>query len=167
MNNKLQNLEKKFGLAENLINELSSTIEDITSTDLVSCINETETTSVSNDESILNLQTLKQDFLLIRNNLIRLINTGQRILEEASVLTIADLRPSHLDALTNLQNTLGNNLKMLLDIYKTLSEIEKVRQKPIKTSSIDQNSGTINNSTQVFVGNSSDLLKLINENNQN
>lgn len=166
---KLQNLEQKFNLAENLIEELSATIDDISCTELaVAEITEGELTTVE-DEKILSVATLKQDFLLVRNNLIRLINTGQRILDSASQLEISDLKASQLDALSNLQSTLGNNMQMLISLYKDIAGIEKSRQKPAPKSLVpEQNSGTINttNNQIVFAGDSSQLLKLLNEQQQ-
>jgi len=159
---KLQQLEAKFGLAENLIEELSSTIEDITTTEL-SVIEENSVSECDKkDDEILNVTSLKQDFMLIRNNLIKLINTGQRILEGASVLDISDLKPSHLESLSNLQSVLGNNMKMLIELYQTINNIEKTRQKALPKQ--EQNPTNINNTNNnLFVGNSADLLKLLNE----
>jgi hypothetical protein len=163
---KLQNLESKFGLAENLLDELSNTIEEITSTELACAIIPEGEISILQDESILNMHTLKQDFLLIRNNVIKLINTGQRILDGASVLDISDLKPSQLEALANLQATLGGNMKLMLDIYKDIASIEKSRRVvPTKAETLANNTGTINNTNNqiVFAGDSSELLKLIND----
>lgn len=163
---KLQQLEAKFGLAENLINELSTTIDDISTTEVEVYNPENgELKPVIVDEEIMNVTTLKQDFMLLRNNFIRLINTGQRILESATVLDISDLKPSHLEALSNLQTTLGTNMRMMMDLYESIAKIEKSRQKAIpKGSMVEQNSGTINtNNTNVFVADSASLLKLLNE----
>jgi hypothetical protein len=162
---KLQQLEKRFNLAENLIEELSTTIDEISTTE-IELASETDLQTLSPDEEkILSVTNLKQDFLLIRNNLIKLIHTGQRILDSASCIDISDMKASQLDALSNLQATLGNNMQMLISLYKDLAGIEKSRQKPVPKA-VQENSGTINTTNNVvFQGNSSDLLRLLNQQN--
>jgi hypothetical protein len=157
---KLENLEKRFGLAEQLMEELDGVIENI-GLDLQP---EEIMLPTTPDQSIMNMGLLAQDFMMARNNIMKLISTGQKILDSASVLDIGDLKASQLEALSNLQTTIGNNIKLLMDIYKDIAAIEKTRQKPVTKTETNpaQVSNTVNQN--LFVGSSSDLLKLINDN---
>lgn len=163
---KLQNLEKKFNLAENLVEELSTVIEEITTTELLPTPVPVAGEVVVEEASVMDMTLLKQDFVLMRNAIIKLIGTGQRILDQASVLDIADLKASQLDALSNLQTTLGTNIKSLMDCYEAITRIEKNRQKPVpkQAPSENINNGSVTNNNIVFSGSSSDLLAIINKN---
>jgi hypothetical protein len=163
---KLMNLEKKFNLAENLVDELSIVIEDITATELLPCPTEVVDGSAPVEASILDMGLLKQDFLLMRNNIMKLIHSGQRILDSASVLDIADLKASQLEALATLQGSLATSIKLLMDCYKDIASIEKSRQKPVSKQPVSENinNGSVTNNNIVFSGSSSDLLAIINKN---
>jgi hypothetical protein len=163
---KLMNLEKKFNLAENLVEELSIVIDDITTTELLPVPTAVEGDLAPVDVSIMDMSLLKQDFVLMRNSIMKLIHTGQRILDSASVLDISDLKASQLDALSNLQATLGANIKLLFECYKDIAVIEKSRQKAASKQPVQENinNGTVTNNNIVFSGSSSDLLSIINKN---
>jgi hypothetical protein len=151
-------------MAESLVEELGEAITDLDLTDTIPALGGTTDVAVIPEESILSMETLKQDFMLVRNNILILVNTGQKILSQASVLDVSDLKPSHLEALANLQNTIGSNLQLMINIYKDLAAIEKSRVRAIpKQDAIAQvNTGTINNTNVLFTGSSSDLMDLIN-----
>lgn len=155
---RMRSLEDKFNLAETLVEELDELIEDVS----VGLENSDDNLPMAVEGfGIMNIETLKQDFMLARNNIIKLISTGQRILDQASVLDVSDLKASQLEALATLQSTLGANLKLLLEIYKDIAAIEKSRGNP---SQANVNNGSVTTNNIVFTGSSSDLLKLINEN---
>lgn len=90
------------------------------------------------------------------------MSTGQTILNTACLLDISDLKASQLEALSTLQSTLGGNIKLLLDCYKTMSDIEKSKIKAIEKPSSVNNGEVINNNI-LFNGSSSDLLNMIND----
>lgn len=164
---KMQRLEDKFGMAKTLVEDLSEAIDDLgTSTNLpdVTGTPTTDVVVVPPEESILSMDTLKSDFMMVRNNIMALVTSGQQILSQASVLDVADLKPSHLEALANLQRTLGDNLQLMINIYKDLAAIEKSRIKPVsKVEAPSQvNTGTINNTNVLFTGSSAELMELIN-----
>ena len=154
---RIKSLEQKFNLAESLVQELDEIIEDVPDE-----IEEPQLPELI-ETSIMCISSLKQDFMLARNNIIKLINTGQRILDQASVLEISDLKASQLEALAVMQSTLGANLKLLLEIYKDIAAIEKSRSTlPPPPTAI--NNGQVTTNNIMFTGSSSDLLKLINDN---
>ena len=159
MNNKLVNLQSKFNLAETLIEELDSCIQEFP---------ELLPEEISTDEpekSILNMNQLKTDFGLMLANVKKLIMSGQRILDQTSNLDISDLKPSQIDALANLQGTIGSNIKLMMEMYKDIAVIEKTRQKAVpknQPESLTAVNGNVTNNNIVFSGSSADLLTLIN-----
>ena len=111
------------------------------------------------------MDSLKQDFLLVRNNIIKLINTGQRILDAVSVLDVSDIKASQLQAIAQLQTALGQNIRSLVATYKEIAEIEKLRIRETKVEATPNiNTGTVTTNNIVFSGDSSQLLDLIKQN---
>lgn len=174
MTNKFELLEKKLNIASELMDELNlDDIEEVTECDIIPA-GKYEVAVSTNDEikpEIFTIESLKSDFVAIRNNVMKLINTGQRILESASLIDIADMKPQHLNALSDMQSTLGSNLKLMISLYKEIAEIEKLRIKESKHLSggagagvAPVNNGTIVNNQIVYSGSTEDLLALIKEN---
>ena len=170
---KLQNLEKRFGMASGLVNELDALVDEIGIEDIDTspagavAVREDPGVPAEIEESIICMQQLKQDFQMIRSNLIKLIDTGQRFLVAAGTLDIGDLKASQLDALSNLQRTISDNAKMLLEIYKDIAAIEKARNagkskmnaNPTDASVV--NTGHMTQNNIIFQGSTKELMNLI------
>ena len=156
----LENLEKKFSLATTLVDDMNDLVEEFTS-DLV-CCDDILPEKYVESEAMFEVSNLKSDFQLVRQNIIKLVNNGQRILDKASEIDIEDMKPSTLSALAELQSTIGNNLKLLIDTYKTMADIDKTTKAPTKGQTVDA-SGIVNNTQNnvIFSGSSSQLLDLI------
>lgn len=159
MNNKLVNLQSKFNLAETLIQELDECIQEFPA------IAEEEISNEEPEKSILNMNQLKVDFALMLANVKKLILSGQRILDQTCDLDISDLKASQIDALSNLQSTIGGNVKLMMEMYKDIAIIEKTRQKTVpknQSESLTAVNGNVTNNNIVFSGSSADLLTMIN-----
>ena len=123
---------------------------------------------INND--VFELNNLKSDFMLIRQNVLKLISTGQRFMESVSIVDPSDLKASQIQAISGMHETLGNNLKLLIDLYKQIADIETLRNKRggklnTETNQSISTGNTITNHNQiVFAGTSDDLLKLIKDN---
>ena len=168
-------LEKKLNIATELMEELNfddieicvPTIPDITDIEIIQPKNLTEPIK---EEEVFSIDSLKNDFIMIRSNVLQLISTGQRILASASVIDVSDMKAPTLNALASLQETLGNNLHLMVTVYKEICEIEKMRMcvngKPVDgVGSQNISTGNVTNNTQiVFSGGTADLLKLIKDN---
>lgn len=156
MNKKLENLEKKLGIATSLVQELTVEVEELP----VAVIEETEANQV------FSIETLKTDFFLARNSLIKLIATGQRVLDTASVIDVSDMKASQLTALSEMQSKIGGNIKLLMDCYKIIVEIEKLRQKDAKVlqAPSNVNMGQVTTNNIMFSGSSEELLTMIRDN---
>lgn len=171
MNEKLKRLEKKFKLAEEAVKEFEE--EEITFTPIVEkkeivnsetgeiMIPETE----EDIEKVFKLEELKKDFLIIRQTLLSTILFGQEMLNKCSKLEVTDMKSAQLDSLCNLQNTVGNNLKLMISIYKEISSIEQERSRDklmgngTTNPAMSINQGTVNN--VYFTGTTEELLELL------
>lgn len=166
MNKKLENLERKLNIASDLIKEfevdenLPMEISEVS----VPMIAE----EINND--VFELNNLRSDFMLIRQNVLKLISTGQRFMESVSIVDPSDLKASQIQAISGMHETLGNNLKLLIDLYKQIADIETLRNKRVGKLNTESNQtistgNTITNHNQiVFAGTSDDLLKVIKDN---
>lgn len=166
MNKKLENLERKLNIATDLIKEFEvdeNLPMEISETPVPMVIDE-----INND--VFELNNLKSDFMLIRQNVLKLISTGQRFMESVSIVDPSDLKASQIQAISGMHETLGNNLKLLIDLYKQIADIETLRNKRSSKLNTEANQtistgNTITNHNQiVFAGTSDDLLKVIKEN---
>src|SRR5208337_1053178 len=117
--NKIKKLEDQFSMATSLVTDLEVLVQEIDENQLE--IVDTTTGEITNcDQSILNLVMLKQDFTLVRNNIIKVVLAGQRILESASNIGFDEIKAGHIMALAQLQTALGSNIKLLMDCYKDI-----------------------------------------------
>lgn len=168
MNKNFELLEKKLNIANELMDELTFDDVKVQLPEVIMPDNYSPIEAVKGEEpkvELFNIESLKSDFLAIRNNVMKLINTGQRILESASVIDVSDMNPNLLNALSGMQATLGTNLKLMIALYKEIAEIERIRMKENKAngSSIapSVNNGTVVTNNIVYSGSTSDLLEIL------
>jgi hypothetical protein len=163
----LESLEKKLNIASSLIDELEIDNYDIIPSNSITNLPEITKVDEKGDE-VFSLETLKSDFMMIRQNVMKLISTGQRILDTASLIDVSDMKASQLTALSQLQQTLGNNLKLMVDCYREISEIEKIRLcatgKVTEAGATQVNTANTVNNTIVFSGDTNSLLDIIKQN---
>lgn len=161
-------LEEKLNVASSLASCLVQELEIETTELEIIPPTEAELMTVDGNNEVFSTDSLKSDFIMIRQNVMKLITTGQKILESASVLDIGDLKAAQLTALSQLQMTLGSNMKLMVDLYKEICEIEKMRMGisgKIPDGSMKQlNSGNTVTNNIVFSGDTSSLLDIIKEN---
>lgn len=165
MNKKLENLERKLNIASDLIKEFE--IDE----NLPVEINDAPVPAVYEngkiDNDVFEIDNLKSDFMLIRQNVLKLINMGQRFMETVSLVDPSDLKASQIQAISGMHETLGNNLKLLIDLYKQIADIETLRNKRSSKIASEANQtistgNTITNHNQIlFAGSSNDLLTAI------
>jgi len=128
---KLKALHEKFNMAEESINKMSEVIEvlddDLSSLEVTEIQEPGEHLPADLDsfEEVFTLDLLKQDFMAMRTNILAVINRGQGILEDTGNLDIGDMKASQLEALSSLQRSTGENIKLLMGIYKDIIAVEK------------------------------------------
>jgi hypothetical protein len=166
----------KFDALEKMLNVASTKIEELSIDDYelqtseVQVLPYTETALTQIEEStteVFTLDCLKADFVIIRQNVKKLIATGQRVLDTVSVIDPSDLNAPQLKAIAEVMNSVGSNTELLIKIYKEITNIEKTRagNKPKPNEApglVNQGSMTTNNI--VFSGDTNQLLAFLKEN---
>lgn len=160
-------LEKKLDIANTLIQELNIDDYEITlpSVNVIPMAGSVAVIEEVSNE-VFSIDTLKSDFVIIRQNILKLISTGQRVLDSVSILDPSDMKAANLTAISELQKTLGANLQLLVSVYKEIANIEKTRA-ATQHKNMDQvptmvNQGSVTTNNIVFSGDTNQLLSLIN-----
>lgn len=125
---KLNGLAEKFKMAQDMVETVSEEFEDLNDLAIQEVPEPGQhlpAISGPEDLQVFTIDALKQDFVMVRTNVLGVINRGNHILEQVSILDVADMKASQLMALATLQKTLGENVKLLMDIYKDIVSIEK------------------------------------------
>ena len=161
--NKLKKLEDQFNMATSLVTDLEVLVQEIDENQLE--VVDTTTGEITGSESIMNLVMLRQDFTLVRNNIIKVVLAGQRILESASNIGFDEIKAGQIMALAQLQTALGSNIKLLMECYKDIAVIEKSRKQTVVAPTVNTGGVPIvqHNENNIFVGSGDQLLKFINE----
>lgn len=165
-------LEKKLNIASSLIDELDLdnyeiAMPEIATTTALAVINPEEYS-----DEIFSVETLKKDFIIIRQSVMKLIATGQRVLDTISLIDPSDLKGPQISAISGLIQTLGVNSKLMVDIYKEIVMIEKTRSQTKAGGGAGNgtqqsglvNQGTVNNNNIIFSGSTENLLSFLKEN---
>ncbi len=176
-NDKLKALHEKFNMAEDSINQMTEVIEvlDDDLTSLQTCEIKEPGAHIPSPsevpEEVFTLDLLKQDFMSMRTNILAVINRGQTILEDTGNLDIGDMKASQLEALSSLQRSTGENIKLLMGIYKDIIAVEKdkyvllrgLNQENLGSSQNQINVGAGGNLTQnvIVAGGTHNILQLI------
>ena len=166
--NKLEKLEKMLNTAQQLVEETKEHALEV----------KEEISIVTDENSSLDsfnelLQRLKTDFHLIRQNLIKLIDAGQSLLSELRTMPVIELKATQLMAIAEIQKSIGQNIRLLIDLYKEISDIEekqiKARQKQKELelkergleSKLNVEKAEKVQQNIIFTGTAGDLLKMI------
>ena len=154
-------LEEKFDMAKATVEEAVETIEELGG-DLIE--QEIEVIAVGAEE-VFTVGLLKQDFMMVRKNLVALIAKGQRLLNTSSEMNATELKASQVEALSELQNSISANLKLLIDIYKQVADIEKAKRSNLIEARdrgvVPVNLGNVTTNNIVFTGTPSELLGIL------
>lgn len=165
---KLKKLEETFNLAKESLEEINIDEKELTvveECDGEVCIPEVvDEDGEKIEEEIFSIKSLKTDFALTRQNLLKLINAGQNMLTQAQVLDLADMKGSQIEALATLQNTIGKNLKLLIDLYDKILNIEErknPKNPPKQEEEKGKGGGTHIDKAVIFNGSTKELLDLM------
>lgn len=155
---KLKALHEKFNMAENSVNKMTEVIEtideDLTDLEVVETSEPGQNLPAELDtfEEVFTLPLLKQDFMSMRQNILAVINRGQTILNDTDQLDIGDMKASQLEALANLQRSTGENIKLLMGIYKDIIAVEKDKYVLLRGLSQENLGSTEGGNLQVGAG---------------
>ena len=170
---KIKALHNKFNMAEESINNMTEIIDDLTSLEIVETKEPGDhlPVEISEVEEVFTLGLLKTDFMSMRSSILAVIERGQTILTDVGSLDIGDMKASQLEALSSLQRSTGENIKLLMGIYKDIISVEKdkyVLLRGLNQENLGTQQGQINvaeggNVTQnvIVAGSTHDILKLM------
>ena len=161
---KVNKMDKIFDLADETIQEMDESTKEIT---MSPSSYETVDVEISDNDIgdpnvTFELSELKKDFLIAKRGLKKLVKQGQTMMDTAQYVDLETASGSQIMAIATLSKVISEQLKMLVESYKDISEIEK-NMRP----STGFGEGTIikgNVTQQTVVMSSADLLKDIMEN---
>ncbi len=155
---RMKKVEELFDASEKAMEECS--LPDM---EIIPAVSDTEITEVTEDSSLklFEMNELRSDFLLSRQNLQALLSRCQSLMEQVPKLDINDMKASQIDAIASLSNAITTQLQLMTSSYKVLAEIENLRNPTPKGVNVGK---TEIQNQAVFVGSNSELLKLLKEN---
>jgi hypothetical protein len=123
---KLNNLADRLGLAKQEVEEMTEDVEESFDTLAITEIAEPgQHLPQTIPEEVFTTDLLKTDFMMMRSNILAIINRGQSIVEQCSIMELGDMKAGQMEALATLQKSVGENIKLLTGIYKDIVSIEK------------------------------------------
>jgi hypothetical protein len=173
---KLANLEKKLNTATKLLESLDEIDDELGISKEIDAANNIPMIAPDNfgavvpydanvNEDVFTLQQLKQDFIMVRQNILSLVMKGQRVFDQVSILELSELKGSQIEAISALMKCISENTRSIIDIYKVIADIEK--QKQSKAGAMfgadggpSVNMGTVNQI--MFTGTPNELLDILN-----
>ena len=142
----IEKLQEKLDIAKDVLQK----------THEVELLKEDKLIAHKEEEVVLDIKDLRDDFIKARKTLQNIIDKGEDLLNKIEIIDIEDLKASQIQAIASLQSAIGSNTKLLLDIYKQRQEIEKNNyQNRISSSEVKLQQNNL------FVGNSRELLQEI------
>jgi len=106
------------------------------------------------------LEEVRTDFLIVKRNLLKLMNKCQTLMDGTTEMQIFNITASQIDAISQLSNSITLQIQTVLKLYKDLAEIEQLRIPPEqrKLKKNEEKNGV------VYIGDTKSLLNIIKEN---
>ncbi len=164
---RLKKVEELFEVAEKTLEECRLPSEESTEIEVLPAENTTELTEPLQDGSdiklprLFDLHEVRQDFVLAKRNLHKLLHRCQSLMDGTSGMDIVEMKASQIEAIALLSNSINMQIQNVVRLYKDLADIEQMRMPPeLKKVGKEQDEKT----TAVYVGDSKSLLDIIEEN---
>lgn len=149
---KFEKLNETFDIAEEALEEISVVLDD--NNNLPEILHDEES------DELLSSNLLRNDLKSIRFTILSNVQQGKKIIDRMTqeVLETGIVDAKLIDAVANMIKSTNASLKDMSSIFKELQEIEQSNKK--KNPEVN---GDINNTQNIFVGNASDLLDMLNK----
>lgn len=124
-------------------------------------------TPIGENGELFELEEIKTSFIEVRRGLQQLIHKGQRLMNQTGSMDLRDMTASQVEAIAALSATISNQMESMLSMYRTLIYVEKERKKsnvPEQGQLTVTGDNTNVTQTTVFVGDTAELLKHLNQN---
>ncbi len=165
---KIEKLSEVFDAAEEQIDQMEigddGNMEITLSTENYAEIDPT----LTDDGTVFELTQLKSKFTLGQQNISRLIRIGMDLVNQASVLQLADLNGKQIEAISGLSRTVSDQVKDQVGLYKEIIDIE-LKMKQLITPALPDNipeGANVQQNNVIFTGDSASLLNHLKKNKQ-
>jgi hypothetical protein len=160
-------LSETLGIAQEIIESSPKDVVDVPEQQVVEIVEYTEpkVDVISDPESEYKtrIQELDSDIREVRNTLKFLVETGKSSIEELQMLATEAEEPRVYEVLGELIKSISDVSKELVLLHKTRSDILKM-ERETKVKKESDGIQTLSQ-TNVYVGNTSELIKLIRDSN--
>lgn len=156
------NINKKLKKVEKLLNVSQDAIDEMQIIQPSPCEIDTMDDSYNLDDSqmeVFEINELRKTFILVKQNLTSMVNSGQNLYNQIDGLLLDDLKASEISAIAQLGDSIARQLKTMVEVYKDISDIEQSRR-----TNIPKNlppGSTVNTQNIVFQGSTKDMLEQI------
>jgi len=123
-------------------------------------------TPIGEKGELFELVEIKASFVEARRGLQQLIHKGQRLMNQTMALRLRDMTASQVEAISSLSNTVSTQMALMIEMYKTIIEIEQARNPALKgmgTAVITTGDNTQIQQNTIFVGDTAELIKHLNQ----
>lgn len=124
-------------------------------------------TPVGESGEMFELEEMKASFVEVRRGLQLLIHKGTTLMNQTGSMRLQDMTASQVEAIAALSGTISSQMEAMLNMYRTLMYVEKERKRanvpdPGQLAVTGDNTNVTQ--TTVFVGDTAELLKHLNQN---
>lgn len=115
-----------------------------------------EVGDIEETDTVFEVMELKKDFIMVKRNLQKLVRQGQNLMDGVGIMHLDDMNGAQMSGIAQLSDVIGNQLKMMIEMYKDISEIERNKkpQNPLVPGNV---TGDLNQNI-LFTGTTADLL---------
>lgn len=157
---KIAKIEKIFNAAETAVQEITIDEEGNQTYEMAPEGWERLEIEEVKDGNVFDLTDLKKDFILAKRNLYTLIRKGQMLMNGIDDLDLEEMTGTKIMAIAQLSTSVAGQLKMLVEMYKDIADIEKMRRPDIPGVIHGAVQGDLNQNI-VFAGDTSELMKYL------
>ena len=155
----IKKLEKVFNIAEDVIQSLEINKEGMQEITLAPEAYQFDEKEIEKN-GVLGLAELKADFLIAKRNLRKLIRHGQTLMDTSADMDMEEMTASKIMAIAQLSTSISGQLKMLVEIYKDIAEIEKSRKGGLPGAFEGNLAGVVHQNI-IFTGDATSLMKYL------
>lgn len=167
VNKRLQKVEELFGVAEKTLEQCQLPEETPSEVEIIPQEEITELTPINGENGVtiprlFSLSEVRQDFVLAKRNLHKLLDRCQTLMDGTISMKIEDMKAGQIEAVSSLANSITMQIQTVMSLYGDLAKIEEMRTPPeMKGGGKIKDDG---NDLTVFVGDTDQLIKIIEEN---
>ena len=169
----LKRIEELLDVSQQTIDEVEISDEDLIvqedqyeasdeySDSLVGAPNTQIMSDPEGDLMLFERQELKKTFIEVKRNLQRLVAHGNTLMDQVSGVQLEELKASELSAISELSRTISDQLKMMIEVFKDIIQIEKDLKSLGNPGPNIPEGTTVTQNNYNFTGTTQDILRQI------